>query len=121
MVFPAFLPAVGKQAPKELSRTVRSWRLRRRAAMGSADLARVVSPVARGWVNYYGRFYRSALYPLLDRVNAYLLRWIQKRCRAGMEQALPWLAGGHTLRPRYFAHWAWVAPAGSRTRTTRAV
>jgi RNA-directed DNA polymerase len=32
-------------------------------------------------MNYYGCFYRSALYPLFDRINTYLLRWIQTRFR----------------------------------------
>lgn len=32
------------------------------------------NPIVRGWMNHYGALYRSALYPLLDRINAYLLR-----------------------------------------------
>ena len=65
--------------------------------------------------------HQAALYPLLDRINTYLLRWTQKKYRAGMKQAPRRLAEGHTLRPKHFAHWTWVAPAGSRTRTTSAV
>jgi RNA-directed DNA polymerase len=30
----------------------------------------------RGWVQYDGAFYRSALHPLLKRINAYLMRWL---------------------------------------------
>ncbi|MFJ6123435.1 group II intron reverse transcriptase/maturase [Streptomyces sp. NPDC092129] len=120
-MFTAFLPAISNQALKRLSKTVRSWRLHRRTAQESSDLARTVNPVVRGWMNYYGRFYRSALYPLFDRINAYLLRWIQKKYRVGMKQALRRLARGHTSRPKYFAHWTWAAPAGVRPRTTRAV
>jgi hypothetical protein len=30
-------------------------------------------------MNYYGAFYRSALYPLLARINAYLMRWLRKK------------------------------------------
>ena len=30
-------------------------------------------------MNYYGAFYRSALYPLLERINAYLLRWVRRK------------------------------------------
>jgi len=121
VTFTAFLPAISKQALKKLSTTVRSWRLHLRTSRKSADLARMINPVVRGWMNYYGCFYRSALYPLLDRINTYLLRWIQKKYRVGMKQALRRLADGHTRRPTYFAHWAWVTPAGTRTRTTRAV
>lgn len=121
VMFTAFLPAISNQALKRLSKTVRSWRLHRRTAQESSDLAGMVNPVVRGWMNYYGRFYRSVLYPLLDRINSYLLRWIQKKYRVGMKQALQRLAQGHTVRPKYFAHWTWAAPAGSRTRTIRAV
>ena len=32
-------------------------------------------------MNYYGRFYRSAMEPLLQRVNAYLRRWAGKKYR----------------------------------------
>jgi RNA-directed DNA polymerase len=28
--------------------------------------------VVQGWINYYGRFYQSQLYPLLRRLNDYL-------------------------------------------------
>jgi hypothetical protein len=77
------LPAISKQALKKLSKTVRSWRLHRCISKESADLARMVNPVVRGWMNYYGCFYRSALHPLFDRINTYLLRWIQKKYRAG--------------------------------------
>jgi RNA-directed DNA polymerase len=112
VMFTAFLPAISKHALKRLSRTVRSWRLHRRTTWESTDLARMINPVVRGWANYYGRFYRSALYPLFDRINTYLLRWIRKKYRMGMKQALRRLTEGHARRPKYFAHWTWVAPTG---------
>lgn len=120
VMFTSFQPAISKQALKRLSKTVRSWRLHRRTTWETTDLARMINPVIRGRVNYYGRYYRSALYPLLDRINTYLPRWIQKKYRAGMKPALRRLAEAHTLRPEYFAHWTWTPPAGSRIRTTRA-
>ncbi len=120
-MFTAFLPAISKQALKRLSRTVRSWRLHCRTGKGSDELARMINPVIRGWMNYYGCFYRSALYPLFDRINTYLRRWIQEKYRVGMKKSWRRLADGHTQRPRYFAHWTWAPPAGSRPRATRAV
>ena len=30
-------------------------------------------------MNYYGAFYRSALYSLLTRINAYLMRWVRNK------------------------------------------
>ena len=36
---------------------------------------------ARGGLHYYGRFYPTALQPLLRRINAYILRWARKTVR----------------------------------------
>jgi len=121
--FTSFLPAISKDALKKVSTEVRSWRLHRHMEMTSADIARWVNPKIRGWMTYYGAFYRSELYPLLRRINAYLMRWLmnkykkhrtwKKAIRAWSDVAVAW--------PRYFAHWAWVKPARQMTRTTRAV
>jgi group II intron reverse transcriptase/maturase len=105
-----FNPAISKDALNKLSQQVRSWRLHRRTELSEADLARRINPVVRGWMNYYGAFYRSALYPLLTRINAYLLRWLRKkhpRLRARKKAQDAW-ARACQQRPRYFAHWAWV-------------
>jgi RNA-directed DNA polymerase len=110
--FTAFLPAISKEALKKLSKKVWSWRLHRRTGGDTADLRRLVNPVLRGWINYYGRFYRSALHPLFYRVNTYLLRWIRKKYRVNTKQALRRMADGYALAPRYFAHWTLTPPTG---------
>ena len=105
-----FTPAISKDALNRISAQVRSWRLHRRTALSEADLARWINPIVRGWMNYYGAFYRSALYPLLTRINAYLVRWLRKkhpRLR-GRKKAQDAWARACQQRPRYFAHWAWV-------------
>jgi group II intron reverse transcriptase/maturase len=100
--FTAFLPAIGKDALKKLSRTVRGWRLHRRTGLSLAELARMINPVVRGWMRYYGAFYRSALSTLLARINTYLVRLrAQKKARAAWERVT-------RQYPSYFAHWAWV-------------
>ena len=70
-VFAAFLPAISKEALKRLSRTVRRWQLHRRTELSLAELAEMINPVVRGWMQYYGAFYRSALSMLLARINTY--------------------------------------------------
>ncbi|WP_323747339.1 group II intron maturase-specific domain-containing protein, partial [Catenulispora pinisilvae] len=110
--FTSFLPAISSDALKKLSRVVRSWRLHRRTGSDSAGLRALVNPVLRGWINYYGRFYRSALDPLFYRINTYLLRWLRKKYRIGWKQAVRRLAEGYALRPRYFPHWTITPPAG---------
>jgi len=77
-VFTAFLPAISKEALKRLSRTVRRWQLHRRTELSFAELAEMINPVVRGWMQYYGAFYRSALSMLLARINTYLVRWTRQ-------------------------------------------
>jgi RNA-directed DNA polymerase len=64
---------------------------------------------AAGW-EYYGAFYRSALYPLLRRINAYLVRWLRekfKRLRPFNKAKACWQRITRQ-DPSAFAHWAWV-------------
>ena len=58
-----FNPAISKDALNRVSAQVRSWRLHRRMALSEADLARWINPIVRGWMNYYGAFYRSRCIP----------------------------------------------------------
>ena len=108
--FTAFLPAISKDALKKLSRTVRGWRLHRRTGLSLAELARMINPVVRGWMRYYGAFYRSALSTLLARINTYLVRWIRKKYKRLRAQKKARAAWERVTRqyPSYFAHWAWV-------------
>jgi RNA-directed DNA polymerase len=121
--FTSFLPAISDEALKKISAEVRSWRLHRHMEMTSGDIARWINPKVRGWMTYYGAFYRSELYPLLRRINTYLMRWLMnkyKKHRTWKKATRAWCDAARTW-PRYFAHWAWVKPARQMTRTTRAV
>ncbi len=111
--FLSFLPAISKDALKKISARVRSWRLHRRTGQSGADLARMINPVVRGWMTYYGAFYRAALYPVLHRINTYLLRWIMNKYKKlrTWKKAIQSMRHVAALRPRYFAQWAWVKPA----------
>jgi group II intron reverse transcriptase/maturase len=112
VIFTRFLPAVSKDALRKMSARVRSWRLHRRVNSTGAELADMINPVVRGWMSYYGTFYRSALYPVLRRINTYLLRWIMNK----YERLNTWKKSIQAMRdaivrnPRYFAHWIWVTP-----------
>ena len=66
----SFLPAVSTDALTRMGEVVRSWRLHRRTGHSLAGLAAVINPIIRGWQQYYGAFYRSALYGLFSRINS---------------------------------------------------
>jgi nicotinamidase-related amidase len=68
-MFSAFLPAASKDALKRMSEEVRSWRIHLRTATEPQDIAEWINPTIRGWMTYYGKFYRTALDRLLRRIN----------------------------------------------------
>jgi len=110
VTFPCFLPAISKAALKKISTEVRRWRIHRRTGHTFAQLARVINPIVRGWMQYYGAFYHSALQPLLRRINAYLVRWIRRKYKrlTGFNKAKHCFQGITQRYPRMFAHWRWT-------------
>ncbi len=64
-----FSPAVSNQAATKMRREMRRWRLHLRSDKALDDLAHMWNPVLRGWINYYGRFYKSALHPVFRQLN----------------------------------------------------
>ncbi|MGH7427576.1 MAG: group II intron maturase-specific domain-containing protein, partial [Candidatus Methylomirabilaceae bacterium] len=77
--FVNFTPAVSNDAATALRREIRRWRLHDRSDKTLEDLARMFNPIVQGWINYYGRFYKSMLYPTLRRLNDYLVRWAMQK------------------------------------------
>lgn len=107
--FVSFCPAVSDEAVKVVGRTIKRWRLHLRSGQTLADLARQINPIVRGWINYYGRFYRSRLISLLlRRIDEYLVRWAMrkyKRLRGRPRRAWRFLATVAGREPALFAHW----------------
>jgi RNA-directed DNA polymerase len=106
--FVNFLPAVSKDAIKAMGRELRSWHIARRSDKSLTDLALMFNSIVQGWINYYGRFYKSMLYPLLRRINDQLVRWAMrkyKRLRRREKRAGELLAEASRRSPQLFAHW----------------
>jgi RNA-directed DNA polymerase len=109
-MFSAFLPAASKDALKRMSGEVHSWRIHLRSGTELEDIASWINPVVRGWMTYYGRFYRTALNGLLQRINSYLVRWAKRKYKRlrSFKKVRRWREGLTARQPRLFAHWAWM-------------
>jgi RNA-directed DNA polymerase len=103
-----FSPAISNKAAKAIRQEVRGWRLQLRSDKDLADLARMFNAVIRGWINYFGAFYKSALYPTLLHIDRKLARWATrkfKRLRRHRRRAEQWLRRIARRQPGLFAHW----------------
>ena len=112
--FVGFLPAVSNTAAKSMRQEIRRWRLHQWTSKGLQDIADFINPIVRGWINYYGRFYRSRLISsVLQQINEYLIRWAMwkyKRMHRSRRQAVRFLARVARSQPDLFAHWQLAPP-----------
>ncbi len=109
-MYVGFGAAVSREALTAMARQVRRWRLHLWTERSLDELAAWINPVVAGWMNYYGRFFRSKLSPLLQRINTYLMRWAgrkYKRLRS-YRRFKAWWFGIIDRDPELFAHWRWV-------------
>ena len=109
-MFSAFLPAMSREALKAKGHTIRRWRIHLRTTSDLAELAEWINPIVRGWMEYYGKFYRTEMLCLLRRINTYLVRWARRKFKRlkAFKRAKRWWNGLLQRQPAMFAHWAWM-------------
>jgi RNA-directed DNA polymerase len=116
-LFVGFMPAMSQKARTAVGRTIRAWHLNRRTGTDLSSLARALNAQIRGWINYYGAFYRSELYSLAMRINEHLVRWAMqkfKRLRGNPTRAWEWVDAVRQHQPHLFAHWHMLPRTTSR-------
>ncbi len=111
-----FSPAVSGEASTRMRREMRRWGVARRSDKTLTDLALMFNTTLQGWINYYGRFYKSMLYPVFRHLNETLVRWAMrkyKRLRRHRTRARRFIADVSRRQPGLFAHWRFgVRPDG---------
>lgn len=106
--FTGFLPAVGDKARKAIRERIRAWKLTSRSGSSLTRLAEEINPVLKGWINYYGHFYKSELQEVLGYLNLVLKSWARqkyKKLRGHKVRASDWLGRVAKAVPNLFAHW----------------
>jgi group II intron reverse transcriptase/maturase len=107
-LFVTFTPAISNKAKKSICDTMRQWNLHRRTDKSLDEIAKMINPVLKGWINYYGCFRKSALRRTFQPLNNSLVHWASrkyKRLRWHKQRAFLWLDCIVHRQPRLFAHW----------------
>lgn len=111
--FVSFLPAVSNAATKRIRHVIKRWRLHLWCNETLNDLAAFVNQIARGWISYYARFYRTRLVAVLHHINHYLVRWFTrkyKRLKNRRQRARTELKRIARDQPDLFVHWRLAPP-----------
>ena len=103
-----FSPAMSNKAGKAIREEIRSWNLCMRSDKTLDDLARMFNAQIRGWINYYGAYYKSQMYPTLMQIDRKLALWATrkyKKLRGHRRRATHMLSRIARERLKLFAHW----------------
>ena len=107
-MFTNFSPAISDKAIKDARNTIRTWCLPKCTGHKVEELAQIINPITRGWIGYYGSFYKSKLASIFWQLDYALVRWAEKkykRLKGSRRNATKWLKRIATQEPTMFAHW----------------
>ncbi|MDF3034393.1 MAG: group intron reverse transcriptase/maturase [Alphaproteobacteria bacterium] len=79
--FVNFSPAIIRSSIKATSQEMKGWKINLRSSQALEDFARMYNPVLRGWWQYYGCFYKSAMTVVFNQFNRMLVKWVMKNYR----------------------------------------
>ena len=103
------MPGVSADALKRMRKEVRGWRIHRRTAVTLAALAKQYNPVLRGWWNYFGEFYPSAMHNFAIYFDGKLMQWARRKYKT-LEQrkqsSVQWLCKMKNSFPQMFVYWS---------------
>ena len=106
--FVNFTPAISNKSKKSIRQRVREWKLQLKADKELEDLSYMFNSAIRGWINYYGKFYKSEMYASLRHINKALILWVRrkyKRLARHKKKAEHFLGRMAKQNPILFKHW----------------
>jgi RNA-directed DNA polymerase len=106
--FVGFNPAVSNEAKKHLKDTIKKFNLHKGTLKEVENIAEVLNPIIRGWVNYFWKFNKTETFSTLYHIDYLILTWARKRYKKlthNKKKAIYWLRNVACKKPNLFAHW----------------
>lgn len=107
-LFVNFTPAVSKTALKAMRAKTKKDNLRNRTDLSLKEIAKWYNPILQGWLGYYGRYYRSALYSVWRHFNKTLVAWVMRKYKHFQRRktkASIFIEKLMESHPNLFVHW----------------
>ena len=104
-----FIASVSKTAAKNFREKIKSLEIHKKTGCKIDNIAEILNPMIRGWMNYFGRFNPSAMKYTLQCIERRIVKWAMckyKRFRGHRRRAEKWLSAIRKREPKLFAHWS---------------
>ena len=115
-IFTNFLPEASEAAQKQLRSKLKALKLRCNTHYRVQDLTERLNPIVGGWLNYFGRYGKKAIWRMYFYVEGLLIHWVMHKYRKSKRRAVHWLRMLRRAAPRLFAHWSYFSHANGMTR-----
>lgn len=107
--FVNFSPAIAPKSKKAIFSEIRQRCLHKRSDLSVKELANILNPVVRGWIEYYGAFFKSELLFLVHHLDKLVYRWVIRKYKkqgSNFKKADNWVRRIKSAMPNYFVHWS---------------
>lgn len=107
--FITFSPAVSRKALKSMGEKIRGWKLGKRSDLTIIDMAMEINIIVQGWINYYGKFRPSGLFPIFKQLVNMQVQWVRRKYKKlrSYRKANKWLLRMAKKEKFLFVHWEW--------------
>ena len=99
---------MSRKAKVGITKQLREMNFHNKSQRTIQDIAALLNPNIRGWLNYYGKISRRSLGPVCYYLHHRLIKWVlnkYKRFRASKAKAVNWLRKVYNAQPNLFYHW----------------
>lgn len=106
--FVGFNPGVSNKSKKRLLDKMRKMEIYRKVRTDLKDLAKMMNPILSGWINYFDKYYKTAIYSTVSQVDDILVSWAvnkYKSFKRSRRKAYRWIKLIAKREPSLFVHW----------------
>jgi hypothetical protein len=92
-LFLGFDCSISISSRKRIAAKLAELKVHRMTSNSIVGIAKILNPMIRGWINYYGKFRKSMLHGVFKLLNNRLVKWARKRYtryKASIKRAYKW-------------------------------
>jgi RNA-directed DNA polymerase len=105
-MFLSYMPAISKESKQRILLEIRKTKLHKWSEATLEDIAVMLNPKLRGWLNYYGKFSKYAIMQVMVKLDKRLEKFLMNKYKiVSVWKSIDMLKNIKKEKPKLFAHW----------------